>query len=1115
MRTRESNGHIMAADLEAEPPSCILTIRRKTRGGSAEDVVRRRASALDGDDEISFNMESTTASRENGQEDDSDDGDEFEGSCGNGGPAAKSKGKRKSSAEKFLEDNVNYFQLEVLPCKTRSTKPLNGDATAGYHNSFLDFLKSKGVEGSGEDGDGDEGTNRARSRNRHKSGPVGGGLSGQESSTSRDSRPRASSFHHQSPPRSDSEDSFKRRRRSPPRSRSPFSTGANNIRSRSRARARQVDASPSGSEAESAVSKKHKTPRKRAVRASDSSDDESETEKKSTRSRRSRVDLSSPSPGKKSRRSELDKLLEAVDTSFHFETAAAAAKRMSGSPNLGPLEINVSDSNCESESSDKPPPPPLKMKRKTSESDLEPTKQPAKKQKGGGGGNDLLKTLSPNSSRKKTIKEEEESDSENGEEGGPTWDGWDRLNETLAATNCSPVPVDDLHFSFEATPKSEGWFQTYSRQDGGEDIVYYPESRGFPFPLPYEMPLSLFMPESKEAKVTKKLPAKNAPPAPPTNHIGKFKKRKVSDCDSTDSSESSSRRGKPKLGAKMDQLLDMQQHRVSPRGHPSTKDERELLFPGMMSLPFQLIDETSNDSTTSSIVRPWKRESVGDVLQLAASLDKFFRQPDELDPAAGRSDESQPSSTTSSGINTTASSSSSRASKDKSADNNNKQQPTTVPPTRSRVSSDELLLLNKTRKDKQQQQQQKRKKDRSSLTSDLVMDQVVQNQVDAVLLDCLEDELPTVPFDGSSELHTLLDTYQSCQSMNVCNSRWLRPSRPAVLGAAGQPGDESSSSTGSLITSSGAGGANRTKKATPWPLKPKRFVIYKEDLPGFRFDNDIEPEKLPVSRRCLAKSGAIKEDQPVAAAVTATTPLPAAAADAEPKKSTVEGKPGPQVSPASPKRSPAVKKKGIKREVFISRKDKKLVATAAGGDSSPATKADIANLDDDTASVTSNASSSSRKKGRRKANKTGFPSSPKKKKRGTEEESSSPTPEKKSAAVVEPSPGSGGKKPKQSGKVVGTPPLKKSSSSTRQLKMDKFVTKMNKVKSSTATPTKSSTTQNSKNNLGKRSTTLQAKNYSELESDTESLLESKVPYRSPHIKAVMPVAAKKKGSRSR
>jgi len=255
MRTRDSNGGVVAvtADLESEP--CFLTIRRKTRGGS-EDGLRRRASVLDGDDEISFNMDSA-AVLENGH-----GHEEYDG----GGVLAKSKGKRKSSAEKFLEDNVNYFQLEVLPSKTRSTKLVNGDDTVGYHNSFLDFLKSKGVEGKDESDDAADGEDRARSRNRHKSGPVGG----ERVPYSRAARPRAASFHQQSPSRSDSEESVVRR---PPRARSQI--GIRRSRSRARSKSsRRRDASPSGSESDAVISKKCKTQRKRAAPAAESSDDE-------------------------------------------------------------------------------------------------------------------------------------------------------------------------------------------------------------------------------------------------------------------------------------------------------------------------------------------------------------------------------------------------------------------------------------------------------------------------------------------------------------------------------------------------------------------------------------------------------------------------------------------------------------------------------------------------------------------------------------------------------------------------------------------------------------------------------------------------------------------------
>merc|ERR1719348_2787526 len=64
----------------------------------------------------------------------------------------KSKIKRKSNTEKFLEDNANYFQLEVINSKTRSHKHDVKDVESddeqskdGFHTSFLDFLKSKGV----------------------------------------------------------------------------------------------------------------------------------------------------------------------------------------------------------------------------------------------------------------------------------------------------------------------------------------------------------------------------------------------------------------------------------------------------------------------------------------------------------------------------------------------------------------------------------------------------------------------------------------------------------------------------------------------------------------------------------------------------------------------------------------------------------------------------------------------------------------------------------------------------------------------------------------------------------------------------------------------------------
>ena len=69
----------------------------------------------------------------------------------------------------------------------------------------------------------------------------------------------------------------------------------------------------------------------------------------------------------------------------------------------------------------------------------------------------------------------------------------------LAVVNGTEVPVEDLRFSFENTPAREGWFQTYTRQDQGDEILYYPEPKSFP--LPYEMPISTFYPRKDKGEI--------------------------------------------------------------------------------------------------------------------------------------------------------------------------------------------------------------------------------------------------------------------------------------------------------------------------------------------------------------------------------------------------------------------------------------------------------------------------------------------------------------------------------------------------------------------------------------------------------------------------------------
>ena len=358
-----------------------------------------------------------------GKCDDTDDEISFRDHSANGGEAeeVKTKLKRKSNTEKFLEDNANYFQLEVLNSKTRSHRLTNKNADSedeasskeGFQNSFFDFLKSKGV--SQESG-----------RSRHKSAESeadreksSGSRSGRsKSSFSRYGRSRSSGRNgRERRERSVSGSRSRRRKRSltdldgsevfisesdsecsvrlprldviksrvgsasPSESSDISAQSGRNTRSKSSAR----DVSPTGSDVDINARVTSRRSKSR-TRTSRSSVRESTPVELSSKRRRSRRDLSpigsdaeslasnASKSGKnrqdsdddddekgskrsrrnQGRRSELDKLLEAVDTSFHFETAAAERKRLSdqggsGSPGLGPLEIDCSDTGAPSE----------------------------------------------------------------------------------------------------------------------------------------------------------------------------------------------------------------------------------------------------------------------------------------------------------------------------------------------------------------------------------------------------------------------------------------------------------------------------------------------------------------------------------------------------------------------------------------------------------------------------------------------------------------------------------------------------------------------------------------------------------------------------------------------
>ena len=571
---------------------------------------------------------------------------------------SRGKPKRKTSAEKFLEDNVNYFQLEVLPSKTRSNKRLadNGDSgddeasKEGFHDSFLNFLKSKGVEkeeSNGRSRHKSEGEREGRSRTvagrsrsshspYHRSRSSHRAVNGRSKSRGR-SKAKAAGVEDCEQSASESSDTEGKTKR-------PRRGGHNN---------KLRETSPSGSDADSVSSRptSRRSRRGKVVESEASSDEESKS--------RASSPIAKISPNK--RRSELDKLLEAVDTSFHFETAAAERKRLNDS-GLGPLEIDCSDTGSEASSN-------AVSKRKASDVNLafeEGTK--LKKQKVG---NNLLKTASPGSRTNSELPSGSEQGSEFEYDGcgsNTAWNGWDLLSDQLQSITHSPVEIDRLHFSFECEPVYEGWYSTYQRQDRGDELIFYPSSTTAPFALPYEMPYATFLPgkagtvsrrEETPLSCSSRSQSKATSPVRQCGTPGrKAKSRKVSETDSTDSSEDPRRgtragkvKGKQSALPPLPAHLQEPNYRVSPRQHASTKsfltgseadggvgeledlaeayimrDEAELHFPNNLSF---LGNDDSNDSYSSESIKSRSAaankavESATELSTLVSSIDRF------------------------------------------------------------------------------------------------------------------------------------------------------------------------------------------------------------------------------------------------------------------------------------------------------------------------------------------------------------------------------------------------------------------------------------------------------------------------------------------------------------
>jgi len=232
--------------------------------------------------------------------------------------------------------------------------------------------------------------------------------------------------------------------------------------------------------------------------------------------------------------------------------------------------------------------------------------------------------------------------------------------------------------------------------------------------------------------------------------------------------------------------------------------------------------------------------------------------------------------------------------------------------------------------------------------------------------------------------------------MAVCNHRWLRPNNRETAGSTKKD--------------------PKSKKVFD-PLKPKRVIIYKDDLPGFSLDGDDEDEKLPVSKRGKSR--------------------------ATPDVKSGEGS----------KKSEIGLDKEHGKKTKISKKASEPPQNEIPVDETHQSDEDLESVE----SFSSTSSSTSKK--RRKTNKTGFPT-PKKKK--SKKEISKRSPEaQKPQSKTDP------KNLKRSPKKIG---------SSSQKKLDAYLVK--KGKSSPVAP------------ANKRSVALKAKNYSELESDSESLLDA-------------------------
>ena len=487
------------------------------------------------------------------------------------------------------------------------------------------------------------------------------------------------------------------------------------------------------------------------------------------------------SPVSKKRRSELDKLLEAGLSSFHCETAKQAADR------LGPLKVDVSDgseagSYEASEATIKSPGKSRLLQEADVNQNSKSPRRASKSPKKAGRGRP------PGRGRKKASEEEEAAeDSAISPVSSSAFSPCvpNDMDDALKRVNSLVVEVDSLDFSFERTPMRESWFQTYTRQDQGDEILYYPENQSFP--LPYEMPMNTFYPRKDIKKQPgfksgRNTPSGTATPdedeAVETAATPKRTSRRGGQDPQPSTSKKSTKKNPPvstseelsffeKIAPKKAAALKAASEfsRKSPRGHASTKslnaaspyvddvddDQFEELIDGAkkpvkkyvlaykaMMASEGLDPEASNDSLASTYSTR-KDESLEKLGEIAGQLETFFSNSLEDTSLL-------PASTTSSELNKKRS--------------------------RRQSSSDKAAGSSATKKAKKSKNSEGDK-----------LDKLLDSNVDPVFLDCLEDELPSVVFD---EHHPKLDTmdlindFDQCTSINLFKKKQKRKDQSVV-----------------------------------------------------------------------------------------------------------------------------------------------------------------------------------------------------------------------------------------------------------------------------------------------------------------------------------------------